>query len=161
MGWGCQHAFLCAGQARRNTKEIHIEKMISTNHPQIYQNHDRFSCNQILYRIGTETSTQEANRTIHHDCPGSAAHEWPPLPSLPTSWRSKLSVVAAEGGDFHTALVLQYFPSTFIVNIVSFTNNSKPSFDYSLRLVLAPVTKAQQNVENTGVPQMSQLHQNQ
>lgn len=92
---------------------------------------------------------------------GSAPHGWPPLPSSPASQRSKISVVGKEGRDLHSTLALQYFPSIFTVSTVSFTNNPKPDFDGGLRLVLAPAIKAQWDMENTGVHQTSQSHQNQ
>lgn len=58
---------------------------------------------------------------------------------------------------------LQYLQSIFMVNKISLTNNSNTGFDDEpgLKLVIAPAIKAQQNTENTGVHQMSQLHQNQ
>ena len=91
---------------------------------------------------------------------GSAARGRPPLPSSPTPWRSSISVVGVEGGDLHSTLALQYFPSIFIVNTVSLTNNSKAGFDDGLRLVSAPAIKAQQNMAKTGVHQISQLQRN-
>lgn len=58
---------------------------------------------------------------------------------------------------------LQYLQSIFMVSTASLTNNSKPGFDDEpgLRLVIASAIKAQQNTENTGVHQISQLPQNQ
>lgn len=58
---------------------------------------------------------------------------------------------------------LKYLQSIFMVNTVSLSNYSNPGFDDEpgLKFVIAPATKAQQNTENTGVHQMSQLHQNQ
>jgi len=90
-------------------------------------------------------------------CHGPDACGQPPLPPSSASWRSKISAVGMEGGDLYQTLALQYFPSIFIVSIVFFTNNSKPGFDDGLRLVIAPATKAQWNMENTGILQISQL----
>lgn len=51
-------------------------------------------------------------------------------------------MVGVEGGDLHSALALQCFPSIFIVNTLSFANNIKPGFDDDLRFVIAPAIKA-------------------
>lgn len=138
--------------------------MLSNNHPPssncvLNQDRDRFTCRQILPRIATETLRQVPRRTPAPCTVGQllvGGHRWclhPPLGgprSLQWVWREEIST---QPWPCNTSQVFSLS--------VPFIKNSKPGFDDSLRLVIAPAIKAQQNTGNPGVHPISQLHRNQ
>lgn len=112
--------------------------MLSNNHPPssnhvLNQNHDGFSCRQILPRRTTEKRSQVSRWPPGMG--GQHCHPHPPLrgPGNPWwAWGKQISIQP-----------LQYLPSIFIANTASLANNLKPGFDNEpgLRLAVAPAIK--------------------
>lgn len=105
--------------------------------------------------LADKSYPEEQLRNADKSLGGQHCHLHPPLRGPGSPWWVQREEISIQP--------LQYLQSIFIVNTASLTNNSNPGSDDEpgLRLVIAPAIKAQQNAENTGVHQISQLHRNQ